>query len=91
MSEIALNLLEFYGTECPHCVRMEPLLERLEKELGRRVQRYEVWHNKENRKIMEQYDKDFCGGVPFYFNIKTGKSICGEADYEALKAWATGA
>ncbi len=90
MAELSSNILEFYGTECEHCIRMQPLLERLEKELGVTVERYEVWHNKENRKIMEQYDKDSCEGVPFYVNIKTGKSICGEVDYEALKTWATG-
>ncbi|MBI2604335.1 MAG: thioredoxin family protein [Candidatus Harrisonbacteria bacterium] len=84
------NLLEFYGTECPHCVRMQPLVRRLEKELGVRVERYEVWHSDENRKLMAQYDKDFCGGVPFYFNTKTGKWICGETSYDELLAWAGG-
>ena len=90
MAEPASNLLEFYGTECPHCVRMQSLVERLEKELGCRVERYEVWHNMENRKIMERYDKDSCGGVPFYFNSKTGKSICGETGYDELEVWAKG-
>ena len=28
------HLLEFYGTECPHCVQMHELVERLEKEEG---------------------------------------------------------
>ncbi len=30
-------LLEFYGTECPHCVKMAQLIERLEKETGLKV------------------------------------------------------
>lgn len=84
------NLLEFYGIECPHCVRMHALVERLEKELGVHVERYEVWHNNENRKIMQQYDKDLCGGVPFFYNTATDKWICGETDYEELKTWAIG-
>lgn len=91
MAETKPNLLEFYGAECPHCVRMEPLVARLEKELGRRVGRYEVWHNLENRQLMSQYDKDICGGVPFYYNTASAEWICGEADYEELKKWAQGA
>lgn len=90
MTEVATRLLEFYGTECPYCVSMHALIERLEKELSVKVARYEVWHNLENRALMAQYDKDLCGGVPFYYNTKTGKWLCGEAGYEELKNWATG-
>ena len=79
------HLLEFYGTECPHCVRMHELVERLEKEEGVQVEALEVWHNKENEKKLLELDKDFCGGVPFFFNTKTGKWICGEASYEEPK------
>ena len=38
---------------------------------------------------MREYDKGYCGGVPFFFNKKTGKWLCGEVDYERLKKWAT--
>jgi len=82
-------LLEFYGKECPHCVKMEPLVAQLEKELGVTVERNEVWHNPENVKKMKEYDKGYCGGVPFFFNTKTEKHICGEASYEELKKWAS--
>ncbi len=68
---------------------MEPLVERLEDEAGVKVARIEVWHNDANAQRMRQYDKNYCGGVPFFFNTKTGKWICGEADYERLKKWAT--
>lgn len=91
MTEATSKLLEFYGVECPHCISMHALVERLEKELGVTVERYEVWHNLENRRIMLQYDKDICGGVPFFYNTMTGKWICGEAGYEELKKWAQGA
>lgn len=37
-----------------------------------------------------ELDKDFCGGVPFFYNTKTNKWICGEADYDTLKKWAKG-
>ena len=82
------HLLEFYGTECPHCVRMHELVVRLEKEEGVKVEALEVWHNEENEKKMLEYDKDLCGGVPFFYNTKTKKFICGESSYEELKDWA---
>ena len=64
-------------------------MERLEDEAGVRVERLEVWHNEGNAKRMREYDKGYCGGVPFFFNKKTGKWICGSSDYEGLKKWAT--
>lgn len=82
-------LLEFYGTECPHCVRMEPLIKKLEKEAGVSVERYEVWHSEENARKMREYDTNgMCGGVPFFINTETGAVICGEAPYEEVKKWA---
>ena len=84
------HLLEFYGKECPHCVRMHELVERLEKEEGAKVDAFEVWHNKENEAKLLELDKDLCGGVPFFYNTQTHKFICGEAGYETLKKWAKG-
>jgi thiol-disulfide isomerase/thioredoxin len=83
-------LLEFYGTECPHCVRMHPLIEKLESEEKVQVQKFETWHHEENEKKRQEYDKGYCGGVPFFFNTETGKYLCGETDYESLKKWALG-
>lgn len=84
------HLLEFYGDECPHCEHMIALLREVEKEEGLLIGRYEVWHNKENEKILLEYDKGFCGGVPFLYNTKTKKWICGEASKEEIKNWAEG-
>lgn len=81
--------LEFYGLECPHCIRMKPLLEKLEKEAGIKFESYEVWHNEENAKKMQEYDKS-CGGVPFFINTETGASVCGEAAYDDFKKTLTG-
>ncbi len=68
---------------------MVPLVERLEDEEKVKVAKLDVWHSEQNATVMKQYDKGYCGGVPFFFNKKTGKWICGEADYERLKQWAT--
>jgi hypothetical protein len=67
---------------------MEPLIVQLEKELGVSVERLEVWHDKENAAVLSGYDRGVCGGVPFFFNTDTKKSICGEASLEELTAWA---
>jgi thiol-disulfide isomerase/thioredoxin len=84
------SLLFFYGTECVHCHKMEPLVDRLEEDIGAKFDRLETWHNEENAAYLESLDKGFCGGVPFFYNLKSGKWICGETDYESLKKWAQG-
>ena len=63
-------------------------MERLEEEAGVKVAKLEVWHSEANSKLMREYDKGYCGGVPFFYNKKSGKWICGGADYEGLKKWA---
>ena len=84
------RLIEFYGKECPHCKAMNPLIEKLEKELQVKVEQLEVWHNETNARLYAQYDKGLCGGVPFFFNEATGAWLCGEASSDALKTWAQG-
>ncbi len=84
------HLLEFYGTECHFCIEMAPMIERLEQEESIKIEKIEVWHNQENAKRLQEIDNGKCGGVPFFINTKTGKWICGAADYEELKIWALG-
>ncbi|HJN57312.1 MAG TPA: thioredoxin family protein [Candidatus Woesearchaeota archaeon] len=89
------RLIEFYGTECVHCKEMVPIIAQVEKELGVKITRLEVWHDSENAKLLKEYDIDengneFCGGIPFFYNEKTGKKICGNTKIEKLKAWAEG-
>ncbi len=67
---------------------MTPLIERLKKETGAKFDSFEVWHNEENAKKMDEYDKNYCGGVPFFYNTKSNEWLCGEVDYNTLKAWA---
>jgi hypothetical protein len=67
---------------------MDPLVERLKDEMALKIDQLEVWHNEANAKLMREYDKGYCGGVPFFYNKKTGNWICGSSDYERLKKWA---
>lgn len=84
------NIYFFYGTECPHCITMEKLVDRLLQEEGIVIKKMETWHNTENENLMVSLDdgEDCCGGVPFFYNENTGKSICGEATYKELRNWA---
>ncbi|MAE13210.1 hypothetical protein CMO92_01475 [Candidatus Woesearchaeota archaeon] len=84
------RLLMFTGTECGHCHEMEPVVAELEKSLNVKVVRLEVWHDEENNALREKLDGGKCGGVPFFFNEKTEKSICGEASLDQMKEWASG-
>lgn len=82
------RLIMFTGTECTHCHEMNPLVERLEKEHKLKVEKLEVWHNAENMAFLESVDQGICGGIPFFFNEKSGRKICGNVKYEKLKEWA---
>ena len=84
------NLLFFYGLECPHCIRMEKLIDKLIKEEGYHVEKIEIWHNADNNKMLEVLDcePEPCGGVPFFLNQKSKGTICGEVKYKELKQWA---
>ena len=67
---------------------MDPIVEELKQKEGIEIQYLESWHDDENAKLLEQYDKGRCGGVPFFYNTKNDKFICGSCDYETLKKWA---
>ncbi len=85
------EILFFYGLECPHCIDVEKHVDKLINE-GVEIKKVEVWHNKENDALLDGLDigDDACGGVPFFLNQKTGKTICGEATYKQIKNWAEG-
>lgn len=84
-----MALLEFYGKECPHCVTMMPLVDKLIAE-GIAIEKLETWHDEGNAERMKGYDRGLCGGVPFFFNTESKQSICGEADEKKIRKWAEG-
>lgn len=84
-----MTLIKFYGEGCSFCHQMEPLDERLEKELGVKLKRLEVWNNEENQKKMMTLQTG-CQGVPIYYNEQSKMVLCGAVDYEVLKRWAKG-
>lgn len=89
------NLIMFHGSECPHCLRMMPLVDKLEKEEGITFEKLEIWHNEENADKMRSL-RDIiapkCGGqlrTPTFLNPETNDVMCGEVEYDALKEWAS--
>lgn len=84
-----MALLEFYGAECPHCVKMMPMIDKLIEE-GIAIEKFETWHDEGNARKMEEYERGQCGGVPFFYNTESKHFICGETDEETLRKWANG-
>lgn len=84
-----MALIKFYGEQCAFCHQMEPLDERLEKELGVKIERLEVWGNPKNAAKMFGLQTG-CQGVPMYYNGDSKMVLCGAVDYEVLKRWAKG-
>lgn len=78
----------FYGRECPHCHEMLPLVKQLEKEEKLKAAKLEVWHSRKNAALQIELGKGKCVAVPFFFNEKTGESICGAVSYAQLRKWA---
>lgn len=81
----------FYGEEYPHFNAMDTMddkVEKLQEEHDVEVDTREAGHNKENAKMHKKFDNGECGGVPFFYNTGTEKSICGETDMDGLKKWA---
>lgn len=69
---------------------MKPLVEEVEKELGVKIEKLEVWNNADNLKKLEAVDEGRCGGVPFFHNTETDAFICGSANKEKIMEWASG-
>lgn len=77
----------FYGRECPHCKEAEKFL--ADNKISEKVKydSAEVWHNKDNAKLMLEKTKE-CGldeskvGVPLVYS--QGKCYVGTPDIEAF-------
>jgi hypothetical protein len=73
---------------------MMPIVEKLEQETDVRFEKHEIWHDEKNQDLMRSYLPVIgpkCGGelrVPTFLNTETNDAVCGEVDFEKLKAWA---
>ena len=69
---------------------MEPVLERLERDLQTKVRRINVSRRREFYGLLEAMGHDECGTLPFYYNRKTAQAVVRKPSYLNLKRWATG-
>ncbi|MDD3662537.1 MAG: hypothetical protein PHT84_01590 [Candidatus Pacebacteria bacterium] len=85
------KLLFFYGLDCPHCVESEKIVDDLIVD-GFDIKKLEIWYNEDNDRLLEELDNgdNCCGGIPFFLNQKTGKTICGDVGKDEIRAWAEG-
>lgn len=83
-------LIEFHSDNNDHSRQMEPVLERLEKDLQTKVRRVNISRRREFYGLMEAMGHDECGALPFYYNRRTAQAVCGATSYLNLKRWATG-
>jgi len=83
-------LVEFHSDNCDHCEQMEPVLQRLERDLQTKVRRINIFRRREFYGVLEAMGHDECGGLPFYYNRRTGQAVCGATGYLNLKRWGTG-
>lgn len=83
------RLLFFYGEECPHCHKIMPRIEEVEKALGVTFERFEVWHDKKNGEMLKKYDQGKCGGVPYLYNTASKDWICGAVETEKIHTFAS--
>lgn len=63
-----VNLYLFWGDGCPHCEAEQMYLEDLQNDFDNlKIQKYEIWHNEENKQFMKQISKETnqtLSGVP---------------------------
>lgn len=48
----------------------------------------QVWYNSKNLELLQRLDRGRCGGVPFFYNKRSRRYICGATTYANLKNWA---
>ncbi|CAM9762523.1 unnamed protein product [Ascophyllum nodosum] len=83
------HLLEFHGANCDHCDAMVPLMRKLFNLYKIQVKRHMVWEGTANFRLMAAYDMETgCKGLPFFYNRRTNKAICGATTWENFKDWA---
>ena len=61
IEENKINLYLFHGKECPHCEEERQWLKQIKEDYKDylNVNYYEVWHNEENAKIMDEVSKEY--------------------------------
>jgi len=84
------ELIMFYAKRKDMCQQMEPLMREVEKDVGKRIVRFDAGKMINYELLVHLDDKDECGGLPYYYNRATHRAICGATTYDNLLTWAEG-
>ena len=77
------KIVLFYGTGCPHCVKVEEFIKENKIKEKINFEEKEVYFNKENQNLLKEAAK-FCKidereiGVPFLWDRENGKCVVGD-------------
>eukprot|EP00962_Isochrysis_galbana_P019181 scaffold5586_cov124-Isochrysis_galbana.AAC.5 len=63
-SDSSQYLIQFRGKGDDYCTYMEPLKERLKKELGLTIRCFEVWYDSRNLELLQKLDRGRCAPAP---------------------------
>lgn len=83
-------MLEFVTEGSDHCTQMEPVVQRLEKDLRIKVRKINISKRQDFVKLYDCVGGNECGTVPFFYNRRTAQAVCGPTPYQNLKKLATG-
>mmetsp|Transcript_31767 Transcript_31767/g.53582 ORF Transcript_31767/g.53582 Transcript_31767/m.53582 type:complete len:203 (+) Transcript_31767:102-710(+) len=83
-------MLEFVTDGSDQCEQMEPVVQRLEKDMGIKFRKININRRQEFATLFDCVGGNECGSVPFFYNRRTAQAICGATPYANLKYLATG-
>jgi len=87
-----MEIILYYGNECPYCHKIMPLIDDLIKE-DKNIIKKEVWNNKDNDNefaSLKEIVIPACGGeflVPCFYDKKNNEALCGALKIKEVKKW----
>lgn len=82
------ELTMFYSATCPFTAKAAPAIEAAEAATGVTITRRDVNKSRDAGVAYMKADNGRCGGVPYFWNSKTEKFICGApSSAEAVRMW----
>ncbi len=70
-----VTIYYFYGKNCPHCVKAEPIIQNLARRYHLNLKKFEVWYNDGNRNKLVSMAKERGKSVQGVPTIIIGKAV----------------
>jgi len=78
-------LYYFYGKNCPHCSQAAPIVDRLGRQYGLDIKKFEVWYDVNNRNMLVKMGKERGKNVQGVPTVIMGKDVYTGASAEKLE------